>query len=210
MIGSHRTGCRLAAAFPLVVWLAAACQSTGGRGPVAAELAAGPTRWLMLPEEEKAIRRLRTSRDEIGFVEEFWRRRDPDLARTFQERVEAADRLYSEDDERGSLTDRGRALILLGPPPVLRYSQRRVPSWDPGRAGDVSPSIGTRSLALETWVYPRADLSRRLLTLLDAKEDLQELALVFVVEPGHTHLSEGEKYLQLAARAAVRDEPAER
>ncbi len=69
-------------------------------------------------------------------------RRDPDLekpgnecAKTFYQRVEAADRLYSEGGTRGSLTERGRALILLGPPPVLRYSQKRVPELGAGPAG---------------------------------------------------------------------------
>ena len=137
MVERNRAGWQVAAAvLYLVSWLAVACQSAtanpsppgGGRG-----LEDGPTRWLMLPDEHKRFRRLDTTREAIGFIEAFWLRRDPDpgtpgneFSRTFYERVEAADRLYSEEGVRGSMTDRGRALVLLGPPPSIRASQKRI------------------------------------------------------------------------------------
>jgi GWxTD domain-containing protein len=164
----------------------------------------------MLPEEEKRARRLRTNREAITYIEEFWRRRDPDpqkagnpFVQTFNERVEAADRIYGEGVERGSMTDRGRALILLGPPPRLSYSQKPVPAWDPGRSGG-HPQIETRKLALETWVYAEADLPPRLVELLKADGRPAEIVLVFAVE-NHTNLIEGAKLLDIAARATVRE-----
>jgi GWxTD domain-containing protein len=190
-------------------WLG--CQTTGRRAETGGigGWATGPTRWLMLPEEEREARRLQTNREAVTFIEAFWQRRDPDLdqpgnpvAQTFYERVEAADRLYGEGGVRGSLTDRGRALILLGPPPRLSYSQRPTPSWDPGSPRG-RPALQTRRLVLESWIYPPEELAPALRALL-AEEEWPEVVLVFVVDPDHTTLTDGDKFLDLAVRALVR------
>jgi GWxTD domain-containing protein len=183
----------------------------------AAELTSGPLRWLMLPEETKQARRLRTSREAVDFLEAFWRRRNPvaesganGCARLFHERMENADRLYGESGTRGSLTDRGRALILLGPPPVLRYGLRRIPSWEPGHPG-AQPFAPTHLVAVETWVYPLAELDAPLAALLEAEATTGDASavLVFLADsPHHTRLLEGEHVLELAARALVHDLPA--
>src|ERR1041384_5177475 len=83
----------------MLLLLALACQSS--RTSTAAGLADGPTRWLMLPDEMRQVQRMRTNREAVDWLESFWRRRDPtpeepgnDFAKTFYQRVEAADRLY--------------------------------------------------------------------------------------------------------------------
>ena len=171
----------------------------------------GPTRWLMGPEEHRKFRRLHTTREAVDFIEAFWRRRDPDpnspgneFSKTFYERVEAADSLYSEGGTRGSLTDRGRALILLGPPPVQRYFQKKVPGWDPGRPGAPS-AVQTRILSLESWAYAVADLPPALQQRIQEDDGRAEIVLAFAVDPRHTYLIEGDKYLDMAARAALRE-----
>jgi GWxTD domain-containing protein len=199
----------------LLPWLGVAALGCGSADerPVVAEAAAlvdGPIRWLMLPEEQRAARQLRTPREAGDFLDAFWRRRAApgnrtgEMARQFYDRVEAADRLYGDEQTRGSLSDRGRALILLGPPPVLRYGQKRVPSWEPTRPGS-QHSVHTRPLAVETWIYHPADLPPALLELLSEEARAQGVTLVFLVESrGGTHLVSGEHFLGLAARAGVR------
>jgi GWxTD domain-containing protein len=211
MAGGNRARWRLAAVLLLLSGLALGCQSAPSRPARGAGLDEGPTRWLMLPDELRQSRRLRTTREAVGFIEAFWKRRDPDpntpgneFSKVFYERVEAADRLYPEGGIRGSLTDRGRALILLGPPPVLRYSQKRVPAWEPGKPG-APPAVQTRTLSLESWVYPVEDLPPALRHLVEEEELRPEIVLVFTVDPRHTYLIEGEKYLEMAVRAAVRE-----
>jgi GWxTD domain-containing protein len=204
-----------AAVLPLIPWLALSCGPgiVRARSSSAAGLADGPTRWLMLPDEIRQAERLGTTREAVDFVESFWRRRDPDpdepgnpFAKAFYERVEAADRLYVDGGQRGSLTDRGRALILLGPPPVLRYSQRRVPAWDPSKPGS-RPAIQSRNLVLEIWAYPITDLPPALAQRIAEKEpETVEISLSFAVEPRRTYLVEGHRYLEYAVRAAVREE----
>jgi GWxTD domain-containing protein len=201
---------------PLFCWaVLGACSGEPSPTPApVAELIAGPLRWLMLPEEAQQARQLRTAREADEFLDQFWRRRNPDpgsaanaCARRFHERVAAADRLYGDDGTRGSLTDRGRALVLLGPPTVLRYGQRQIPAWEPGRSR-AQPSVHSRLVAVETWVYPLAELSPRLAAMLAAEPPTAgtDATLVFLAEtPRHTRLLEGERVLALAARALVRE-----
>jgi GWxTD domain-containing protein len=191
-------------------WLPLSCQSAARHPVNGAGLDEGPTRWLMLSDEARRYRKLQNAREVVDFVEAFWDRRDPDpstpgneFAKTFYERVEAADRLYSDGGVRGSLTARGRALVLLGPPPVMRYGQKKVPAFNPGHPG--SPSdVQTQSLPLETWVYPVAELSQAFQQLLQKEGPLPEIVLVFTTDPEHAELIDGEKFLEMAARAAVR------
>lgn len=202
---------RLTAAMPLICWLVLGCGSAPARPAGGVGLDEGPTRWLMLPEEQRKFRRLNTTREAVDFIEAFWRRRDPDpntpgneFSKTFYERVEAADRLYSDGGTRGSLTDRGRALILLGPPAVQRYYQKKVPGWDPGRPGAPS-AVQTRILSLESWVYAVTDLPPALQQRIQEDDGRAEIVLAFTVDPRHTYLIEGDKYLDMAVRAAVRE-----
>jgi GWxTD domain-containing protein len=174
------------------------------------EWARGPVRWLMLPEEERAFRRLRDDDEAARFVAEFWRRRDPDPERPetnpfhdrFEQRVAAADRLYAEGDTRGSLTDRGHALVLLGAPPRLRVGQQTAPAWSPRRSGR-APGYAVEQVRVEVWEYDREALWPQLAVLLE-REGHQELVLTFLIESGRATLVEGDRLLELAALASVR------
>lgn len=171
------------------------------------EWAAGPVRWLMLPEEERAFRRLRDDTEAARFVRDFWRRRDPDpetpgnpFHDRFELRVADADRLYPEGSRRGSLTDRGQALILLGPPPRLRVAQQTAPVWTPQRSGR-NPGFTVRQVRVEIWEYDR-DVWPELAVLLE-RDNHDAAALTFVIEDDRAELVEGEELLELAALASV-------
>lgn len=191
--------------------LSAGCRSGGafaGQPPTARAWAEGPVRWLMLPDEVRAFRRVRSNPAALAFIEEFWRRRDPTpdspgnpFAQEFFERVQAADLLYDDEGVPGSLTDRGRALVLLGPPSLIRVTSKTAASWEPLEGRGRRPH-GTRQVRLEVWGYQRGDLSERLLALLDEGRG-GDLELTFVVEAERVRLSAGEGLLVLAAEAAV-------
>jgi GWxTD domain-containing protein len=194
-----------------------------------AEWPRGAVRWLLLPDEADAFEHLQSAEEARAFIVAFWARRDPAaaaekpppraaappapappadpvalprvnaFAARFFERVAMADKLYLEEDVRGSLTDRGGALILLGPPPVMRVLRRKVPalaSSRPGRAGEVL------EVPIEVWAYRPADLPD--LARLEPKlgED-HEITLTFRAGGAHVTLLDGRSILRLAARAAV-------
>lgn len=191
--------------------VATGCAGSGSRVPGSARAwVEGPVRWLVLPEEARRFRRLSSSSEVLAFIDEFWRRRDPDpsspanpYAQQFFERVQAADLLYSTEGQVGSLSDRGRAYILLGSPSVLRYTQRSAPQWEPGDGrGGHRPST-TGRVRLEVWGYQPEDLPERLRERLAEDEAAYPVEVTFVEEARRTTLLSGDDLLELAARAAV-------
>ncbi len=170
----------------------------------------GPARWLMLPEEEREARGLSDNRQALDFIERFWRSRDPTpedpenpVRTAFFERAIAADRVYGEGNRRGSLTDRGRVLILFGSPSTLRYRQEAVPALAPDRERRTTEAV-TRWMAEETWVFEPESLPLGFSELLPEDERSREIEFVFGTSDQHTYLMAGERYCELARRAAVR------
>ncbi len=103
---------------------------------------------LATEDEQKAWKGIRTDEEAERFVRLFWARRDPDLATAanefeieFERRVEQADKLFSLPSERGALTERGKLLIILGPPKELKRIQGTRPQPIPVRGSDGSMSI---------------------------------------------------------------------
>ncbi len=193
----------------LTLVIGCSANSSGPKVTAGARLwAAGPVRWLMLPEESSRFHQLSTNRQALEFIDEFWRRRDPTpgelenpLRVSFFERAAAADRFYGEKETAGSLTDRGRTLILLGHPPILRTRRKAVPRLDPA-LGDQANRVWVRLLI---WAYPIQELPPRVQAILEERE-LTELTLTFVDHGDRTTLLEGERFLKLIPRALVRPE----
>jgi GWxTD domain-containing protein len=79
-------------------------------------------RYIITRSEEKVFLTLpETKRDD--FIDEFWKRRNPDpyseqneFKTEYYSRLETADRLFRHEGKPGWLTDRGRIYILFGPP----------------------------------------------------------------------------------------------
>jgi GWxTD domain-containing protein len=199
-----------AAAFPVLVALAAS--GCGVPASPAAEAARawgeGPARWLLLPGDRDALDRVATSGEFASFLQGFWSCRDdrpapndPTFGERFAERMTAADKLYIEPGLRGSLTPRGGALLLLGPPRFLRYSERRAPVLEGTTAAGGRP---TKPVRLEVWGYLPRDLPPSLRATLheDASSD-HEIAVSFLLAERRTRLLEGDDLLELAAQAAT-------
>ncbi|HEX6202829.1 MAG TPA: GWxTD domain-containing protein [Thermoanaerobaculia bacterium] len=209
---ARRAGLLLALVPALAAALAGGAPGCAGGGnprlsePVR-QWAAGPVRWLLLPAEADELARLTSDAEAAIFVRELWRRRDPDpggdgnaARRRFEERVAAADRHYGEAGLRGSLTARGRALVLLGPPHTLRQERRPAPAWRPV-SGRGAP-MAVRTIPVETWEYRAADLSPALAALLAANGETT-VTLSFSLGE-RAKLTAGERYLVWAAQAMVR------
>ena len=91
-------------------------------------------RYIISEEEKKIFLELPPS-ERVGFIEEFWRRRDPapeteenEFRMDYMEKIETANKLFQGGVKEGYIQDRGRIFILLGPPderyvsPVRRSS----------------------------------------------------------------------------------------
>ena len=79
-------------------------------------------RYIITKQERKTLLNLPPS-DRENFIEEFWKKRDPDpdteeneFKEQYFSRIEEANRLFRDGGQQGWLQDRGRIHILLGPP----------------------------------------------------------------------------------------------
>jgi GWxTD domain-containing protein len=171
-------------------------------------------RWLLLPAEERDLRRAVTEEERARLLQRFWSRRQAEgeeegeiRNRTlFLERMRAADVLYGDEavGTVGSLTQRGRALILLGTPHSLEHSYERSPRWDPGLWQ--RRQAGTRPVQFETWGYRPEDLTPELRRELADRGWPFELRLRFIIRNGRGFVMEGEPFLEAAARSFLRRE----
>ena len=101
-----------------------------------------PVKWIMTEEEKNQWMSLVDANGRIDFVQQFWSARQSlpgsdgrTYRQEFERRVAFADvNLGEEDEQRGSLTDRGMVFILLGPP---TYAGRK-----PLRVGDDASDDG--------------------------------------------------------------------
>jgi GWxTD domain-containing protein len=83
----------------------------------------GPVRFLLTPEERRSFSQLSDPVSRSEFVTNFWKARDPrpetpenEFREEFEKRAAFADEHFTEDETRGSVTDRGMVFVLLGPP----------------------------------------------------------------------------------------------
>jgi GWxTD domain-containing protein len=122
-----------------------------------------PAGFLLTKAERKAYELIKSDAEAKAFIELFWAKRDPDLDTPLNEfrsdfdmRVEAADKAFSFAQTKGSLSDRGRVLLLLG-----KFSQRQT-----YRPGELAALTGERSGrgddtgANEVWKYQKSLLPK--------------------------------------------------
>jgi len=92
----------------------------------------GPAGFLMTKDDIKQWKKITTEAQAEDFIELFWARRNPDPSQPFnafkaqfESRVRYADDNFSYEGKSGALTDRGRVLIVMGPP---HHAERRAPT----------------------------------------------------------------------------------
>jgi len=93
-------------------------------------------RYIITGEGRKTFLRL-PPEERDGFIEDFWKKRDPDPETEANEykdnyflRIEEANRLFKSGGSPGWLQDRGRIYILLGPPDERRTYPRGQGLYD--------------------------------------------------------------------------------
>lgn len=120
----------------------------------------GPAQWIMTSKEQREWKNLEDDTAASAFIDLFWARRDPtpgtlqnEYRADFEGRVINADKLYTEKRTRGAMTDRGRALIVLGPP--SRRSAEVVRASGGQRDTNSLSGTGRLTGGNEEWIYTR-------------------------------------------------------
>lgn len=126
-------------------------------GPEWAGWADGPEGFLLTKKEEKEWKGVTSGAEAERFVELFWARRDPNLETPinefkveFDRRVHHADQMFAYEGHRGALSDRGRIMILLGPP---HKAEKRGPTHTVERMDDANYGSDEVRANAELWFY---------------------------------------------------------
>jgi GWxTD domain-containing protein len=148
--------------------------------------------YLATDDEKKEWKKVASDQDAEKFISLFWARRDPDLKtpeNEFRERfdilVKKADEIFALGRKRGSLTERGKALILIGPPKSITHKAdpSSSPSGAPAGLGGLGTPQGAgvmgntgATVVLTNFLYEKAQLP--------PWADVQSLDLKFQVDLG--------------------------
>lgn len=116
-------------------------------------------KYIITPEEKKAFKALKTDEERENFIENFWRRRDPnpdteenEYREEYYERIAYANENFTSG-KPGWMTDRGRIYITWGKPDSIEsrpmggaYDR---PAWEGGGT--------TTTYPFEIWFYRNLD-----------------------------------------------------
>jgi GWxTD domain-containing protein len=121
-----------------------------------------PEGYLLTKQEKKDWKKITTEAQAKRFVELFWVQRNPDPAQPFntfkaqfESRVRFADDNFSYEGRRGSLTDRGKVLILMGPP---HQAESRAPTETVESMDDAAAGTDEARANAALWLYDPARL----------------------------------------------------
>jgi GWxTD domain-containing protein len=122
-----------------------------------------PIRYIITKKEEKAFKKLKKREEKIRFINYFWLRRDPnpktaknEFKDEFINRVALSNHYFGAMKKEGWKTDRGRFLILFGPPHE-KYTGVGQPNSNPDTA--MPTEIELRAYRYEVWTYHNLPVS---------------------------------------------------
>jgi GWxTD domain-containing protein len=123
--------------------------------------------YLATDDEKKEWKKIASDEEAEKFIALFWARRDPDIKtprneyrERFEELVKLADERFALGRKRGALTERGKALLLIGPPKEIRAkatSSADTPVGGTSGAGQFT-GAGGGAPVIYTFVYDKAHL----------------------------------------------------
>lgn len=109
-------------------------------------------RYIIKKHEKKTFYSLVTKEEREDFIEDFWKKRDPDASTEENEYkeeymglIDKSNHLFKDEKKQGWLTDRGRVYILLGPPELRRFR--------PGDIRTTGARAGYYDKPHEIWYY---------------------------------------------------------
>lgn len=125
--------------------------------------AEGPVQYLMTPEEQQQWNSITTDEAARAFIELFWAKRNPDSSKPvnlfharFEALVKYANDNVGEPATPGWKTDRGKTLILFGPPSRIETTGLRSDEaslMKPPTLGNANRDL--RDLPTQRWVYEK-------------------------------------------------------
>ena len=119
----------------------------------------GPAQFLMTKDEQAQWKAVNTDDQAKAFIAAFWARRGERLKQEFEAKVKYADEHFAEGRKKGSMTDRGHVLMVLGGPAKVVKSEpqsAQAPRVSAAAPADDSQETGDRPRAKQVWTYEAA------------------------------------------------------
>src|SRR5438045_4046274 len=141
----------IAAAFAAAAAAPAVAQVSAAK----AAWAKGPEQFLMTNEEKAAWAKVADDAAAQAFIDQFWARRGAAFHQEFDAKVKYADEKF-KGRARGSLSDRGKTLILFGTPTRIVTAGGSQQSQDqfPDATATRGPSgFHDNEVKGQTWIY---------------------------------------------------------
>ena len=156
-----------------------------------------PEAYFMTAEEKASWSNVASPEDAQRFIDEYRRKRGEQFLKDVRTRVDIADKQFKLDKTPGSLTQKGRVFILLGPPSRSQtnrdVNEQRGQIVVPGMSGEgisASNILENKALIGTEWIYEKDRLPQELgLSQLkvkfvyDARRGFESIDNVGNVEP---------------------------
>ena len=120
-----------------------------------------PAAYFMTAEERAEWKKVTSPEDAQRFVDEFYRKRGEQFGKDLRTRIDIADKNFKLDKVEGSLTQKGRVYLLLGPPSTSR-TNRDVEETRTGEAMMLGNILENKALMGTEWVYERDRLPKEI------------------------------------------------
>ena len=123
--------------------------------------------FLATDAEKKEWKKVASDEEAEKLVALFWARRHPNIEKTpqnvfrgqFEARVKFADEKFALGKKRGALTERGKALLLLGLPKSATQKVTGGPVQDTGSATGATQNLDVQgATVLYVWLYEKPQL----------------------------------------------------
>jgi len=154
----------------MIVIAAGALLTLPAMAAVSTNLAAwgkGPSMHLMTQEEKDSWKKISTDAQAQAFIDLFWARRDPtpstpenENKAQFEAGIVYADKTFSQGKVKGSMTDRGKVLLLIGAPSRVLGSGAPKQNIQTGALNTMGGSLDSSTqrayeIPTQSWIYER-------------------------------------------------------
>jgi GWxTD domain-containing protein len=167
-----------------------------------------PEAYYMTAQERAEWKNVSSPEQAQKFVDDYRRKRGEQFLKDVRTRIDIADKQFKLDKTAGSLTQKGRVFMLLGPPNQAR-SNRDVSETREGEAMMGSNILENKAIIGTDWVYERDRLPAELgLSQLkvkfvyDARRGFESIDNLANVEPHLLHAAELVSNAYIASTAA--------
>ena len=142
---------RMAAAVLLIAAVAVAAPKKGNY----LEWGDSAEAYFMTPEERAEWQQVLSKDQADRFIAKYWSLRTEQFRKDLSERIAAADKYFALGDKPGSITEKGRVFVILGPPTREQTTRQTSTQGGFGTGPSGPNSIERTAFVVSEWTYQK-------------------------------------------------------